>query len=264
MESLDRNNRQIAAWGLGITVLAGLLAVLSGPLYQMKLLALMPAFALLRYAVYGAIAGAAICLISLLLALLRRGFGGVAGSPTAWAGLLLGLAVFYVPYSVRAGGYPPIHDVTTDIVDPPAFVAALAPRAAGGATNAAEYIRIVKSPRGGPDFNVPELQQKAFPDIQPIRLELAPDPAFQKALDAVKAMNWTLIESRPAEGRIEAYDRTTWFGFIDDVVIRVRADGAGSRIDVRSVSRIGFGDIGTNAKRIRAYTQQLAGESGAR
>ncbi len=264
MEWLDRNNSRIAAWGLGVAVLAGLLAVLSGPLYQLKLLALMPAFGLLRYAVYGAIAGAAVCLISLLIALLRRGFAGVARGPTALAGLLIGLAVFYVPYSVRAGGYPPIHDVTTDMEDPPAFVAALAQRTASGATNAAEYIRIVKSPRGGPDFNVPELQQKAFPDIQPIRLELAPEPAFQKALDVVKAMNWTLIESRPAEGRIEAYDRTTWFGFIDDVVIRVRPDGAGSRIDVRSVSRIGFGDIGKNGKRIRAYTRQLSGESRTR
>jgi len=104
---------------------------------------------------------------------------------------------------------------------------------------------------------VPELQRKAYPDIQPIRVELPPEQAFQKALNTVKARGWTLIEANAGEGRIEASDNTRWFGFVDDVVIRVRAEGGGSRVDVRSVSRIGFGDIGQNAKRIRARTREF-------
>ena len=262
MQSPTQDTVRLAPWGFGLVILAGLLAVLSGPLYQMKLLALMPAFSLLRYAVYGAMAGAAICLIALIVAAVRGGFGALGRNALAWIGVLVGLLVFYVPYSVRAGGYPPIHDVTTDLDDPPALVAAVAQRTASGATNASEYERIVKSPRGGPDFNVPELQRQAFPDVQPIKLDVPPDLAFQKALDTAKAMSWTLIEANAAEGRIEAFDRTTWFGFIDDVVIRIRPDGSGSRVDLRSVSRIGFGDIGANGKRIRAYTRKLIGEGG--
>jgi uncharacterized protein (DUF1499 family) len=180
-----------------------------------------------------------------------------SGAAAAAAGLLIGLVVAYVPYSMRAGNPPPIHDVTTDTDDPPAFVAALAPRRASGATNSPEYDRIVKSPRGGPDFNVPELQRKAFPDIVPLRLAVAPAQAFEQALAAVSAMGWTLIDQDAAEGRIEASDTTTWFGFVDDVVIRVRPEDGGSRIDVRSVSRIGFGDVGQNAKRIRAYVAAI-------
>ncbi len=257
MPPLNPVAARIATWGLGLSLLAGLCAVGSGPLYQLNLLALMPAFSLLRYAVYGALVAAALCLVALLVALVRSGTGSVARLPRAWVGLLLGLLVFYVPYSVRAGNYPPIHDVTTDVDDPPALVAAVAQRTASGAANAPEYERLVKSPRGGPALNVPELQRKAYPDIQPIRVELPPEQAFQKALNTVKARGWTLIEANAGEGRIEASDKTRWFGFVDDVVIRVRAEGGGSRVDVRSVSRIGFGDIGQNAKRIRAWTREF-------
>ncbi|MDX2224418.1 MAG: DUF1499 domain-containing protein [Rhodospirillaceae bacterium] len=258
--ALARNVPRLAALGLGLAVAAALVAMLSGPLYQMKLIALFPAFTVLRYAVYAAIAGGAIALLSLVAALVAGGVGAAARNATGWVGLLVGLVVFYVPYSVQSGGYPPIHDVTTDIDDPPALIAAVPLRQSTGATNTPEYDRIVKSPRGNAEFNVPELQKKAFPDIQPVKLDMPPEQAFQKALDTVAALRWTLIEANAAEGRIEAWDKTAWFGFIDDVVIRVRADGAGSRVDVRSVSRIGFGDIGKNAKRIRAFTAKLTGK----
>jgi uncharacterized protein (DUF1499 family) len=70
-------------------------------------------------------------------------------------------------------------------------------------------------------------------------------------------MGWEIVAADAAAGRIEATDTTFWFGFKDDVVIRVEADGAGSRIDVRSVSRVGVGDVGANARRIRAYLRAL-------
>jgi hypothetical protein len=195
MASIDLQTGRAARWGLGLTLLAAALAVLSGPLYRMKLLALFPAFTLLRWAVYAVIAGALVCLVALVVALLRRSRAGgeAQGAGAAALGVLVGLVVAYVPYSVRAGNPPPIHDVTTDTDDPPAFVAALAPRRASGATNSPEYDRIVRSPRGGPDFNVPELQKKAFPDIAPVRLAVAPAQAFEQALAAVSAMGWTLI-----------------------------------------------------------------------
>ena len=171
--------------------------------------------------------------------------------------MLVGLVVFYVPFSRSRGGFPPIHDVTTDIENPPIFVDAIALRQSTGATNVPEYVRLVKSPRGGREFNVPELQKKAFPDIQPVMMDAPQAEAYAKALAAAKKMKWTIIAAKPGEGRIEASDKTFWFGFIDDVVIRVQPDGVGSRVDVRSVSRIGFGDVGKNAQRIRAFVSNL-------
>jgi uncharacterized protein (DUF1499 family) len=84
-----------------------------------------------------------------------------------------------------------------------------------------------------------------------------PDVAFDKALAAAREMGWDIVDAKPAEGRIEATDTTFWFGFKDDVVIRISPTSEGSRIDVRSVSRVGRSDIGTNAKRIRAYLEKL-------
>jgi uncharacterized protein (DUF1499 family) len=88
-------------------------------------------------------------------------------------------------------------------------------------------------------------------------LNVPPPQAFDRALASVREMGWDLVAADAAAGRIEATDTTFWFGFKDDVVIRVRPADGGSRIDVRSVSRIGVGDAGTNAKRIGAYLDAL-------
>jgi len=85
-----------------------------------------------------------------------------------------------------------------------------------------------------------------------------PPVAFSRALEAAERMGWTLVANNPAEGRIEATDTTFWYGFKDDIVIRVTPAGAGSRVDVRSVSRVGRSDIGTNARRVRRYLAKLA------
>jgi uncharacterized protein (DUF1499 family) len=82
--------------------------------------------------------------------------------------------------------------------------------------------------------------------------------AFRRAADAARAMGWEMVAADSAAGRVEATATTRWFGFKDDVVVRVRPDGAGSRIDVRSVSRVGGSDVGANAARIRAYLARVA------
>ena len=117
-----------------------------------------------------------------------------------------------------------------------------------GAPNTAEY--------GGKE--VADAQRKGYPDIQPKMLEVPPQVAFARALETAERMGWTLVANDPAEGRIEATDTTFWYGFKDDIVIRVTRAGAGSRVDVRSVSRVGRSDIGTNARRIRRYLDKLA------
>jgi uncharacterized protein (DUF1499 family) len=160
---------------------------------------------------------------------------------------ILGLVVVGFPWSYwrAAQAVPPIHDITTDPDDPPAFDAILPARA--GAPNPATY--------GGQELAAQ--QRQAYPDIRPLTLDLPAERAFGLALETARAQGWRIVASEPQRRRIEASDQTFWFGFIDDVVIRVTPAGTSSRIDVRSVSRVGKSDIGTNAARIRAYLEKL-------
>jgi uncharacterized protein (DUF1499 family) len=140
---------------------------------------------------------------------------------------------------------PRIHDITTDTDHPPQFVALLAVRQK--APNGTAY--------GG--ARIAQAQKAAYPDIAPARLGTPPDQAFDRALDAAQRMGWKIIAADKAEGRIEATATTFWLRFKDDVVIRIAAAGSGSRLDIRSMSRVGRNDFGANAKRIRAFLQQL-------
>jgi uncharacterized protein (DUF1499 family) len=100
-------------------------------------------------------------------------------------------------------------------------------------------------------------QRAGYPDLGPARFAASPDRVLARAVDVARGLGWEIVATEPAEGRLEATDRTRRFGFRDDVVVRVRPDGAGSRVDVRSVSRVGRSDLGTNARRIRAFLDSL-------
>jgi uncharacterized protein (DUF1499 family) len=102
-----------------------------------------------------------------------------------------------------------------------------------------------------------EQQRRAYPDIQPLILPVPSGDAFAKARAAAQAMGWEIASADPAAGRIEAVATTFWFGFKDDVTVRVTPQGAASRIDVRSRSRVGRGDAGANAERIRRYLKMF-------
>ena len=201
-------------------------------------------FALLKWAVY---AGSAAILLSLAALLLEYRAGRRRGLLWAGAGLVIALAVVLAPLNwVRtASQVPPIHDITTDRQNPPQFVAILPLRK--NARNPAQY--------GGPE--VAALQAKAYPHIVPMLLSVPPGQAFQQALNAAREMGWYIVEENPSVGRIEATATTRWFGFKDDVVIRISPAEQGSRVDVRSVSRVGVSDLGTNARRIEAYLAKL-------
>ncbi len=146
---------------------------------------------------------------------------------------------------------PPIHVISTDTVNPPDFVAVLPLRA--DAPNTTVY--------GGSDDMTPErlaeLQTVAYPDITTLTLSDAPDIVFERALAAVDRLGWELVAQVPAEGRIEATDTTFWYRFKDDVVIRIQPAPYGTIVDARSVSRVGRGDAGTNARRLRAFFDTL-------
>lgn len=168
--------------------------------------------------------------------------------PMAVAGIVIGLVGTGIPssWSRTAKQMPKIHDISTDTLNPPQFVSITPLRK--DAENPADY--------GGPE--VAAKQAMAYPDIQPLILPLKPDAAFNRALDVARQMGWNLVSSDEREGRIEAVATTFWFGFKDDVVVRVSPAQEGSRIDVRSVSRVGLSDIGTNAKRIRTFLRKLS------
>jgi uncharacterized protein (DUF1499 family) len=203
-------------------------------------------FALLRWAAYG---GIAVILASALALYRTRPGTGRRGFVLAAGALLIGLLTVGIPWRAsRAGAAaPPIHDITTDIENPPSFVAVAPLRA--NEPNPVEY--------GGEE--VAQLQRAAYPDIRPVILDLPRDRAFQRALDTAEAQGWRIVEGNEADGRIEATDRTFWFGFRDDVVIRLTPVDGRTVIDVRSKSRVGRGDMGTNAKRVREYLQAVSG-----
>ena len=140
---------------------------------------------------------------------------------------------------------PYIHDITTDTETPPPFVALLAIRQK--APNGAEYA----------GAKIAQAQKAAYPDIKPALLDMRPVHAFERALAAARKMGWDIVAAEPGQGRIEATATTFWFRFKDDVVIRIVAQGKGSRLDIRSSSRIGSSDLGTNARRIRTFLTHL-------
>ncbi|MCK9539416.1 DUF1499 domain-containing protein [Dokdonella sp.] len=227
---------------LGILALLGML--LAGPLYRFGVLGLGPAFRLMGLGAKAGSVAIVIALLGLVLALFaRRGRLAVL----ALLGLVLGALAFVPPWMFRhaASQVPPIHDISTDTDNPPEFVAILPLRA--DAPNAAAYAGAA----------VAAQQHQAYPDIQPLQLKAAPAAVFDAALKAGKAMGWDIVAEDPAQGRIEATATTFWFGFKDDVVIRIRPNAQGTRLDIRSESRVGKSDVGKNAARIRAFRDRL-------
>jgi uncharacterized protein (DUF1499 family) len=240
----------IATAGLVLAAVAGLALLVAGPGHRFGWWSLGAGFGIIRFAAYGGIAAAVVSAAALILAPLR---GQRRGMFRALAGLAIGLITVGVPayYLQAARSVPPIHDITTDTEDPPAFETILPLRAQ--APNPASY--------GGPA--IAAQQQDAYPDIVPADYPVTTDRAFEAAFAAAREMDWDIVATDQAAGRIEAIDRTFWFGFIDDIVIRVRPTDAGSRIDVRSVSRVGVSDMGKNAARVRAYLAELEEQIGS-
>jgi uncharacterized protein (DUF1499 family) len=195
-------------------------------------------FQILRWVVYCGLAAVVVSLLCMVIPTLRRG---------AWSmlvlGLLIGAGVAFVPWRMaqQAQALPRIHDISSDLDNPPLFVAILPLRAA--ATNPATY--------GGPD--IAAQQRRGYPDIVPLQLAMPPANAYAKALSLMKKNGWEIVADDPAGGRIEATATTRWFGFKDDVIVRVLPAAGGSRLDMRSVSRVGKSDVGTNARRIRDF-----------
>lgn len=241
----ERGPRLRRLTGMGVILaLLNLVVVAAAPMARMHFdVAPFSAFRVFLYAVQFGLVLAAMGLLFAIIAVFLK----VA---PAWkrglAMLLLGalpLIAIVASLGPERLASPMIHDVSTDTQDPPQFDRARDLR--GPQENSLDY--------GG--AAVAEKQHAAWPDLGPVHTDLAPEPAMNRALEAVRALGWELLNADFDAGIIEAYDRTRFFGFTDDVVIRVRpaASGGGSRVDVRSVSRVGLGDAGKNAERIRRF-----------
>jgi uncharacterized protein (DUF1499 family) len=205
-----------------------------------------------RVGLWSFVIGFLMLAVSLLLALAGASLALVGGMKTgqwllAGIAIIVGLVVVAAPSAaiVSARGKPAIHDITTDPNNPPAFVAILPLRS--GAANPPDYA-------GG---DVTAEQQRAYPDIQPLVVRANAGETFDRALGAVRDLGWEVVASDRSAGRIEAVDTTFWFGFKDDVVIRIAPAEGGTRVDVRSKSRVGRGDLGTNARRVRELLKRL-------
>jgi uncharacterized protein (DUF1499 family) len=217
-----------------------LVAVASGFGYRLQLWDYLPAFKILFVGIVAAIAGTVVAVVGIYLSWRGGQSASMYWSMTVFAAGVL-IAVPVVSSARLSRTLPWIHDITTDTENPPAFVAILKDRA--GAPNTADY--------GGPA--VAKLQLAAYPDLKSLHLNISPSAAFEVAQESARALGWKIVDADSAAGRIEASDQTFWFGFTDDIVVRISAEAGGSRIDARSVSRVGKSDLGANARRIRKF-----------
>ncbi len=234
----------LATTGAALGALAVLAALASAFGTRLGLWQFRQGFQILTFAGYGGTVAAAVSLLALVWRRERRARSGLL---SALLGLVLGFASFAYPVYLRhvAESVPRIHDITTDLVHPPAFVAVLPLRA--GAENPPTY--------GGAE--VAKEQQEGYPNIKPLHFAAPPAAVFAAALATVKDFGWEVVASVPAAGRIEATDTTFWYHFKDDVVIRIAADGGDTRVDMRSESRVGRSDFGVNARRVTRYLAAL-------
>jgi hypothetical protein len=246
---------KISFAGFLISLTLGLLAGFGTRLglwnFRFGLLTLFP------WCLYLGIGAFALGLIWIVAALIRNNGDGAR---YGLIGLIGSAAVLALPlYDIYvAKTSPPIHDISTDIEHPPQFEALLTLRK--GALNPPEYDgpKMVKMD-DGKSYTTSALQRKYYGDIHTIAILTPPEKLFTRALRAAKAMGWDIVAVAPDEGRIEATNTSMFFGFTDDIVIRVKPSGMGARLDIRSKSRVGTSDVGANAARIRAYVKKLAG-----
>lgn len=238
--------RAARALVMAVCVAAFVMLIASGPGTRLGLWPWETGLSLVKWAAYTGMCGAVGAVILIVLLVVPK------WRVRPWipvVALVFAVIAFVPPILLleEAKKLPNIHDITTDPFDPPVFNSLMAMRKT--VPNGADY--------GG--IEIAKQQQKAYSDIKSLVVKGTPADTVQKAIDAARSMGWEIVASDAQAGRIEATDTTTWFGFKDDIIVRVRSDpSGGSRIDVRSVSRVGSSDVGANAKRVRKYLSKLA------
>jgi uncharacterized protein (DUF1499 family) len=246
---VEEPTSRLAIWSRRFAVFSLPVAMLAIIIGRTGLLEFAPVLATFGAALVLAFIGIVLAFAAFVV-IWRQGVGGLGYAVFA---VLIGMALLAYPAYLGIQGYslPPISDITTDPIDPPRFEAIARVRTRDA--NPVAYAGLYAA----------ELQHAAYPDVEPLFTDVNAQEAYEATMTVLtKRRKWRVIDQRPPlagrrEGHIEAVARTAIMGFPDDVVIRVRADGDGARIDARSASRYGRYDFGTNAARIKNLLDEI-------
>ncbi len=224
-----------------VSLSAFLLVALPGPLYRYGVVDLGTAFMGFKFGVFAGIAA----LILLVLQIIFKRKTVTLGS-TIMA-LLLSTIAIAIPLSMLNKGksVPPIHDISTDLVNPPEFVV-IAPLRAD-APNPVEYAGVEAATQ----------QRAAYPELQTLHYPQSKSELVEATKQVIDNLGWQLVNIDADQGIVEATDRTMWFGFKDDVIVRITDNGSKRLVDIRSKSRVGGSDLGKNAERIHGFIEEL-------
>jgi uncharacterized protein (DUF1499 family) len=232
----------LAAWARRIAVFSLVATIVSVLIVRFGFLEFRPAIATF----FGALALAGLSILIALGAFIAIWQNGSRGMGRILVALLLDLAILgypgYLAYKYKT--LPAIHDITTDPINPPRYEA-LARLRSGDGANTAVYTGLYSA----------ELQHAAYPDIEPVSLDMPAQKAYDTTLQLIKRRKWRIVDERPPlpprrEGKIEAVAYTPIMGFSEDIAVRIVPDGDGSRVDLRSSSRYFEHDLGSNAARL--------------
>ncbi len=239
----------LASWARNLAIFSVVAVVVSILIVRFGFLEMKPALATF----FGALACAGLSVLVGFAAFAAIWQNGSRGMGRILLALLIDAAVLAYPafLAVQYRRLPPIHDITTDPIDPPRFEA-LAPLRTGDGVNPAVYAGLYSA----------EQQRLAYPDIDTVELDVPAQRAFDIAKRIVARRKWLVIDERDPQpprrpGRIEAVARTPIMGFREDVSIRVTPDGDGSRVDIRSASRYFESDLGSNAARVSRLIDEI-------
>ncbi len=244
---MNEDRSILASIALGLALLSAV-AVAAGPLaIHAQLASPFVGFRIFALGLLASLPALALGLVALLVTRgpsLRRARGTAVRACLLAGALVLCLAMLAAP----GARVPAIHDITTDPDDPPALV--VAARAPENSDADLAY-----------PVDTAAQQRQAYPDIRPIVSTLPPAEAYAAAQQAAATLGWEVVNADPAARSLEATATSTVFRFVDDVAVRIQPADGGSRIDVRSRSRVGRSDLGANAARIRSFAAELGAES---
>lgn len=217
------------------------LVVLTGPLYKYDIIELGTVFTGFKYGIFTAVA--ALVLLALQIIFKRNTLTLASAAITvALSAVALGL-----PLSMLSKGksVPPIHDISTDLINPPEFVV-IAPLRAD-APNPIAYAGEATAAQ----------QRQGYPELKTLSYLQSKAELVNAVEQAATNLGWELANTDTSEGVVEATDTTMWFGFEDDVVVRITDIGNKRLVDIRSKSRVGGSDLGKNAERIHGFIKEL-------
>lgn len=226
-----------------LSLIVTIVFIMSGYGYQWGIWSLGTGFTLLRFGAYVAIGLLAIQTIFFFI--MKEAGMKVRAMVLVGFLLTLGITATGVYWQYKAQSAPPIHDITTDLEAPPEFVAMV--RLRQDAPNPPEYA----------GEETAQAQRNAYPHIQPLVVNMPKQEVIDEIVSLIAARGWDMVSINRQDGRVEATEKLAWFGFKDDVVLRITESGTETRIDMRSKSRIGRGDIGVNADRIDRFLNDL-------